>query len=97
MKITHIRLTQEDGFAVACAQVTFEDNDLPEKTIFIKTPEAHARGFFANPDAFLTGCLLPALHLGERRAGVSVSQGGPACGHAPSVPLDKGPVCPHSP
>ncbi len=37
-----------------------------KKSIF-KTPEDHARGFSANPDAFLTGCLLPALHLGEKR------------------------------
>jgi len=75
MKITQIRLTQEDGFAAALARVTFEDNDLPEKTIFIKTPENHARGFGANPDAFLTGCLLPALHLGEKRVFVD----GPVC------------------
>ena len=26
-----------------------------------------AQGFGANPDAFLVGCLLPALHLGEKR------------------------------
>ncbi|MEX1301094.1 MAG: hypothetical protein AB1Z16_02950, partial [Desulfotignum sp.] len=67
MKITRIELKHEADFAVASACVRFEDNDLPEKTIFVKTPKDHARGFGANPDAFLVGCLLPALHLGEKR------------------------------
>jgi hypothetical protein len=67
MKITRIQLIRDAGFAVASARVAFEDRDHPEKQIFIKTPEDHASGFDANPDAFLTGCLLPALHLGEKR------------------------------
>jgi len=67
MKITRIQLTRDAGFAVACARITFEDRDYPDKDIFIKTPEDHAGGFDANPDAFLVGCLLPALHLGEKR------------------------------
>jgi hypothetical protein len=75
MKISHIQLNREAGFAVASAQVAFENIDFPDKTVFIKTPNAHARGFSASPDAFLAGCLLPALHLGEKRIFVD----GPVC------------------
>jgi hypothetical protein len=75
MKISQIQLEREPGFAVASAKVSFEEIDRPEKTIFIKTPTTHARGFGASPDAFLTGCLLPALHLGEKRIFVD----GPVC------------------
>jgi hypothetical protein len=75
MKITQIQLEHDAGFATASARVIFEDRDLSEKTVFIKTPKDHARGFDANPDAFLVGCLLPALHLGEKRIFVD----GPVC------------------
>ncbi|MCF8090098.1 MAG: hypothetical protein K9K63_10510 [Desulfotignum sp.] len=75
MKITQIQLEKDAGFATASARVIFEDRDLPGKTVFIKTPKDHGRGFGANPDAFLVGCLLPALHLGEKRIFVD----GPVC------------------
>ncbi|MFN2357463.1 MAG: hypothetical protein ABR534_06970 [Desulfotignum sp.] len=67
MKITDIHLTKESDFSVASAQVWFEDCDQPCKKIFIKTSVAYDQGFDANPEAFLVGSLLPALHLGEKR------------------------------
>ncbi len=67
MKITDIQLTQDSDFAIASARVSFEQSDHPGKDVYIKTPVEYARGFDANPDAFLVGCLLPALHLGEKR------------------------------
>jgi len=67
MKITDIQLTQDSDFAIASARVSFEQSDHPDKHVYVKTPKAYARGFGANPDAFLVGCLLPALHLGEKR------------------------------
>ncbi len=67
MKITDIKLTQDSDFATASARVDFEQSDQPAKDVYFKTPVAYARGFGANPDAFLVGCLLPALHLGEKR------------------------------
>ena len=67
MKLVDFDLVREDGLVTASARVVFEDNDLPEKTVFIKTDAEFAPGFDVNPDAFLVGCLLPALHLGEKR------------------------------
>lgn len=70
MKITRLHLTRDAQFVTAEATVAFEDNDRPATVVFFKTPLEHASGFFANPDAFLVGALLPALHLGERRISI---------------------------
>ncbi|MBA3011297.1 MAG: hypothetical protein KKF12_08375 [Proteobacteria bacterium] len=67
MKILDLNLTRESGFVTASARVIFEECARPEKEVYIKTPLQFANGFEANPDAFLVGCLLPALHLGEKR------------------------------
>ncbi|MFU8769538.1 MAG: hypothetical protein ACNA7H_07355 [Desulfotignum sp.] len=75
MKIRHIHMTRDAGFAVARARISFEDSDRPDQSVFIKTPADHAQAFDASPDAFLVGCLLPAMHLGEKRIVVD----GPVC------------------
>lgn len=67
MKICDFNLTRDSEFVTAQARVVFEDCGRPEQTVYIKTPVLFAEGFGANPDAFLVGCLLPALHLGEQR------------------------------
>ena len=93
MKLVDFRLDRETDEITASVNVIFEDCDLPEKRVFFKTPTAFANGFDASPNAFLVGCLLPALHLGERRIFVE----GDVCpflregiggGHAYSFPLD---------
>ena len=67
MKIIDFTLDQDSEYVTASARVIFEDCNKPEKKIFIKTTREYSRGFDVNPDAFLVGCLLPALHLGEKR------------------------------
>ena len=67
MKIIDFTLDQNSEYVTASARVIFEDCNKPEKKIFIKTTREYSRGFDVNPDAFLVGCLLPALHLGEKR------------------------------
>ncbi|MFH2059802.1 MAG: hypothetical protein ABIJ59_12990 [Pseudomonadota bacterium] len=67
MKISNIHLTQEQDTLKATALVQFEDCSRPDSQVYIKTSNAYEDGFFASPDAFLVGCLLPALHLGEKR------------------------------
>lgn len=47
--------------------VTWEDCDQPEKEIFIETTTNQGADLAATPDAFLVGCLIPALHFGEKR------------------------------
>jgi hypothetical protein len=67
MKILDFNVVRDSEFVTAQARVFFEDCGRPEQTVYIKTPVLFAEGFGANPDAFLVGCLLPALHLGEQR------------------------------
>ncbi|MFH2091574.1 MAG: hypothetical protein ABIJ31_04350 [Pseudomonadota bacterium] len=70
MKISNIHLIQEQDTLTATAMVRFEDCSRPDSQVYIKTSNAYEGGFFANPDAFLVGCLLPALHLGEKRIAI---------------------------
>ncbi|MCG8531710.1 MAG: hypothetical protein MI749_13745, partial [Desulfovibrionales bacterium] len=67
MKIDQFTLDGDGQFLTASARVRFEDAPIGETRVFIKTLEEYGEGFWANPDAFLTGCLPPALHLGEKR------------------------------
>ncbi|MCK5542768.1 MAG: hypothetical protein KAI40_08735 [Desulfobacterales bacterium] len=67
MKISNFNITQDGDDIQANALVQFEDCDRSEKEIYIKTDKKFADAFSANPHAFLVGCLLPAIHLGEKR------------------------------
>lgn len=67
MKLLDFDLEEDAGAVTASARVVFEECDVPEKKVYIKTDPRFAKGFSANPDAFLAGCLLPALHFGEKR------------------------------
>ena len=67
MKLLDFNCEQGTDTVTARVRVVFEDSDTPEKQVFIKTGHKFATGFGANPDAFLVGCLVPALHLGEKR------------------------------
>jgi len=67
MKISDFNITQNENEIEANALVQFEDCNMGEKQIFIKTKKKYADDFTANPHAFLVGCLLPAIHLKEKR------------------------------
>lgn len=67
MKISKFNLIQDKESIKATALVSFEDCNQPEKEIFIKTSKVHAKYFDVNPHSFLVGCLLPAIHFGEKR------------------------------
>ncbi len=67
MKISDFNITCDGDDIQADALVSFEESDYGEKKIFIKTDKKYEETFFANPHAFLIGCLLPAIHLKEKR------------------------------
>ena len=67
MKISDFNITHHGDEIQANALVQFEDCDKGEKQIFIKTKKKYVNDFWANPHAFLVGCLLPAIHLKEKR------------------------------
>ena len=67
MIISQLSQTRDDRFTQISAHVQFEESDQPEKTVFIKTPHATGDQLALNPHAFLVGCLIPAMHFGEKR------------------------------
>ena len=67
MKLLDFNLEQDADSVTARVRVVFEDSDRPDQVVYIKTLPEFAQGFDVNPDAFLVGALLPALHLGEKR------------------------------
>lgn len=71
MRITDIDLTATGQRARVGATVAWEECNQPEKQIFIDTTAAYGNDIEANPQAFLVGCLVPALHFGEKRIAVS--------------------------
>ena len=67
MKISNLNLTREQGNIKASAMVQFEDCSRPDIQVYIKTLKSFEKDFWPNPHAFLVGCLLPAMHMGEKR------------------------------
>jgi len=50
--------------------VQWEDCQEPKREIFVETSARFSESLSEDPDAFLVGCLVPALHFGERRIAV---------------------------
>ncbi len=49
------------------ADVVWEDADRPSRTVWFETDESLAGALTPSPDAFVTGCIVPAVRHGERR------------------------------
>ena len=67
MRISNLTLTHGQRLVRASALVSWEDCDRPDQEVFIETEERFAGDISCNPHAFLVGCLLPAMHFGEKR------------------------------
>lgn len=67
MRISNLKSVQDGTRARIIAAVQWEDCDRPNQDIFIETEEAFVQDLTLNPHSFLVGCIIPALHFGERR------------------------------
>jgi len=67
MRITDLDKTMDGDLVRVRAKVRWEDCDQPDKEVFIAAEARYAGDLEANPDAFVTGALIPALHFGEKR------------------------------
>ncbi|MFP4159472.1 MAG: hypothetical protein ACLFR9_07170 [Desulfobacterales bacterium] len=70
MQIRDPDIKSKNGRTRAEALVTWEDCGEPEKRVFIETPDEYSDGIHVSADAFLSGCIIPALHFGEKRIAV---------------------------
>jgi len=67
VKIENLRTEKEGSRARVAATVTWEDCDRPAHELYFETEEEFGKGLTCNPHAFLVGCVLPAMHNGEKR------------------------------
>ena len=85
MKISELKLEKNELSLRASALVSWENCNQPDKEVYIATEAGFEPEFCANPHAFLVGCLLPAMHYGEKRLQIS----GPVCPLAPGKPAHR--------
>ncbi len=67
MRIVDLDWERDGKRAHVSAIVKWEDCNEPDREIFIETTEAFGKDLAANPHAFLVGCIVPAMHFGEKR------------------------------
>ena len=70
MRIEDLRKTETDRTAAICATVRWEDCDQPDRDVFIETEKRYSDDLSVHLQPFVVGCLIPALHFGERRIAV---------------------------
>ena len=67
MQISNLKSIKSGKKVRVTATVTWEDCNQPQKDVYIETEEPFAKDITCNPHSFLVGCLIPAMHFGEKR------------------------------
>ena len=67
MIIETLRSERQQDRARIVATVQWEDSNRATEDIYFETQAEFAEDLTCNPHAFLTGCVVPALHHGEKR------------------------------
>jgi len=67
MHISNFNIEKDDQRVRATATVAWENCDRPAQEVFIETEKEFGQDITCNPHAFLVGCIIPAMHFGEKR------------------------------
>ncbi len=67
MIIDHLEKKETGNLVRIQAMVRWESAGEPSREVFIETETAFRDDLTLNPDVFLIGCLVPAMHFGEKR------------------------------
>lgn len=67
MRISELKIIESIERIRLTTLVSWEDCDQPEREVYIETEKSFGAYFSLNADAFLVGCLIPAMHFGEKR------------------------------
>ncbi len=67
MKLADFKLQTTGNRTRSSATVVWEDCDQPGQTVFMETEPRFSDDITCHPNAFIVGCLLPAMHYGEKR------------------------------
>jgi hypothetical protein len=70
MQISNLEIKEHDNLVRLSANVAWENCNEPNREIYIETDKAHGDDLSISLHAFLVGCLIPALHLGEKRIAI---------------------------
>src|SRR4030067_1958090 len=70
MRIENLRSETRQGRARIAATVIWEDCNRPAEEVYFETEEQYADSLSCNPHAFLVGCIVPAMHYGEKRVSI---------------------------
>ena len=70
MRIENVQLLSDSQGSRVQARVIWEDCDQPERLLFIETTKAFAPDLEPSWQAFVVGCLIPAMHFQEQRLAV---------------------------
>lgn len=70
MRITNLDIKDHENLVRLSANVTWENCNEPDREIYIETEKAYGEDLNCGTHAFLVGCLIPALHLGEKRIAI---------------------------
>ena len=67
MRISKLKIIDTNERIRLTTRVSWEDCKQPEREVYIETEKPFGADLSLNPDAFLVGCLIPAMHFGEKR------------------------------
>lgn len=67
MRISNFELMQRENLVRVSAMVEWEDCEQPVREIYIETEKTFSADISCNPHSFLVGCIIPAMHFGEKR------------------------------
>lgn len=67
MRVTELQKEEQDQQVSISARVIWENCNQPERRVYISTSPEYGSSLDLNPNAFVVGCLLPAMRLGEKR------------------------------
>lgn len=70
MYISQMNVRNESGVVRAEARIAWEETDRTPLTLFVETYSQFHEALWADPNAFLIGCVLPAWQSGEQRVKV---------------------------
>ena len=67
MRISNFERTQKENLVRVSATVKWEDCEQPVRDIYIETEKSFSSDISCNPHSLLVGCVIPAMHFGEKR------------------------------
>src|SRR3989338_3510285 len=73
MRVENLRKEVNGDLIRVAADCIWEDCSQKRREVYFETTQAFANDLVCNPNAFIVGCILPAMHFGEKR--ITIKEG----------------------